>query len=71
LRSDWKIDSSRNDLAACANGSLYVRREARTTTIDDQRSESLDFHELAVWQLRAALEAAFAAGLAAVKEDQP
>jgi len=31
-------------------------------TLDTRRSDSLDFHELAVWQLRDALEAAYRAG---------
>jgi hypothetical protein len=48
-----------------------AREKLGLGTLETQRSDSLDFHELAVWQLRAALEAAFAAGLAAVKEDQP
>jgi len=31
-------------------------------TLLTRKSDSLDFHEVAVWQLRAALEAAFEAG---------
>jgi len=31
-------------------------------TLDTRRADSLDFHELGVWQLRAALEAAYRAG---------
>lgn len=31
-------------------------------TLKERRSDSLDFHELPVWTIRAALEAAFAAG---------
>jgi hypothetical protein len=34
-------------------------------TLDTRKSDSLDFHEHAVWQLKAALEAAFNAGLEA------
>lgn len=33
-------------------------------TLETRNSDSLDFHEVAVWSIRAALEAAFAAGLA-------
>lgn len=40
------------------------------STLDTRRSDSLDFHDLAVWQLRAALEAAYRAELAAAKEDR-
>lgn len=35
------------------------------STLDTQNSDSLDFHEMAVWSIKAALEAAFAAGKAA------
>jgi hypothetical protein len=35
--------------------------------IETRRSDSLDFHDVAVWSVRAALEAAFRAGLAAAK----
>ena len=31
-------------------------------TLDTRRSDSLDFHDLAVWQIRKALEAAYEAG---------
>lgn len=31
-------------------------------TLEERRRDSLDFHELAVWQIRKALETAFEAG---------
>lgn len=31
-------------------------------TLETRNNDGLDFHELAVWSIRAALEAAFAAG---------
>ena len=31
-------------------------------TLETRNSDSLDFHEIAVWNLRAALEAAYKAG---------
>lgn len=31
-------------------------------TLDTRKSDRLDFHELAVWQIKAALEAAYNAG---------
>ena len=43
-------------LANIAETILYL------DTLDTRKSGSLDFHELAVWQIRAALEAAYAAG---------
>lgn len=33
-------------------------------TLETRKSDSLDFHDLAVWQIREALEAAYAAGRA-------
>ena len=36
-------------------------------TLDTRSSDSLDFSEQAVWTLKAALEAAYAAGLASAK----
>jgi len=46
-----------------------AREKLRVPTLRTQRSDSLDFHEVAVWELRAALEAAFEAGKSA-KESQ-
>lgn len=37
-------------------------------TLEERRSDSLDFHEVSVWNIRAALEAAFAAGQTAGRE---
>ena len=43
-------------------------------TLDTRHSDSLDFHDLAVWSLREALEAAYQAGIEqgrkATKSDQ-
>jgi hypothetical protein len=36
-------------------------------TLETRNSDSLDFHDVAVWSIRAALEAAFAAGQAATR----
>jgi len=36
-------------------------------TLEARNSDSLDFHDVAVWSIRAALEAAFAAGQAAAR----
>ncbi len=37
-------------------------RILRLETLERRRSDQLDFHELAVWQIKEALEAAFDAG---------
>lgn len=43
-----------------------IERIARETlgleTLETRKSDSLDFHDLAVWQIQKALQAAFAAG---------
>jgi hypothetical protein len=36
-------------------------------TLDTRRSDSLDFHDLSVWQIRKALDAAYEAGLNATR----
>ena len=36
-------------------------------TLETRSSDSLDFHDVAIWAIRNALEAAFAAGQAAAK----
>ena len=36
-------------------------------TLDTRHSDSLDFHDLAVWQIEAALRAAYEAGAASEK----
>ena len=39
----------------------------RLQTLETRNSDGLDFHDVAVWSIRAALEAAFAAGQAATR----
>lgn len=41
-----------------------AREELGLETLDARHSDALDFHELAVWQIRQALLKAYAAGLA-------
>ena len=38
----------------------------RIETLETRRSDSLDFHDIAVWELKSALEAAYRAGQANV-----
>ena len=38
----------------------------RIETLETRRSDSLDFHEVAIWELKSALEAAYRAGQASV-----
>jgi hypothetical protein len=40
----------------------------QTETLETRRMDRLDFHEVAVWEIRAALEAAYKAGAASVKK---
>jgi len=39
-----------------------ARRELRVPTLDERKSDSLDFHEVDVWSLRRALRSAYRAG---------
>ena len=39
----------------------------RLETLETRNSDRLDFHDVAVWSIRATLEAAFAAGQAATR----
>jgi hypothetical protein len=45
-----------------------AQRHLRIETLQTRRSDSLDFHDVSVWCLRDALEAAFNAGLQAAEE---
>lgn len=49
-------------LAGIAQKHLFIE------TLEERKSDSLDFHEVSVWGVKAALEAAYAAGLAAAQE---
>ncbi len=51
-------------LAAIAKETLHI------DTLETRKSDSLDFHDVAVWSVKAALEAAYRAGLAAAKGDR-
>jgi hypothetical protein len=51
-------------LAAIAKTMLHI------DTLETRKSDSLDFHDVAVWSVKAALEAAYRAGLAAAKEER-
>jgi len=51
-------------LAAIAKETLHI------DTLETGKSDSLDFHDVAVWSVKAALEAAYRAGLAAAKGER-
>jgi hypothetical protein len=51
-------------LAAIAKETLHI------DTLETRKSDSLDFYDVAVWSVKAALEAAYRAGLAAAKEER-
>jgi hypothetical protein len=57
-RMQTNKDSIENLLEQIARAKLGI------ATLKTQSSDSLDFHEVAVWRLREALEAAFEAGKA-------
>lgn len=45
-----------------------ARKHLRIETLEARNSDSLDFTEVAVWGVKAALQAAYEAGLAAGKD---
>lgn len=45
-----------------ANLEKIARETLGLETLETRKSDSLDFHDLAVWQIQKALQAAFAAG---------
>jgi len=49
-------------MAGIAKEHLFIE------TLEERKSDSLDFHEVSVWGIQAALESAYAAGLAAARE---
>ena len=51
-----------NLMADIAQKHLFIE------TLEERKSDSLDFHEVSVWGVKAALETAYAAGLAAARE---
>ena len=58
------------ELAQTAPDDLLVsiaRRHLHIETLEERKSDSLDFHDVSVWGVKAALEAAYAAGMAAIR----
>ncbi len=47
-----------------------AKEQLRIDTLETRNSDSLDFHDVAVWSVKAALEAAYRLGLAAAKEER-
>jgi len=45
-----------------------ARHHLRLVTLEPRNSDSLDFHDVSVWGVRAALEAAYKAGFEAGKK---
>ena len=48
-----------------------ARNQLLIPTLETRRSDALDFHEVAVWQLKSALEAAFDAGVRSASSTSP
>lgn len=55
-------DEPQDEAVAEAAVAEIARRVLRLATLETRNSDSLDFHELAVWSIREALTAAYAAG---------
>lgn len=63
-RPSKKVPTLDELLAAIAKETLHI------DTLETRKSDSIDFHDVAVWSVKAALEAAYRAGLAAAKEER-
>lgn len=68
LRRDYQQVESRTALLDSlgdqdAQLAQIAKKHLRVETLETRRSDSLDFHEVSVWGLKAALEEAFKAGL--------
>ena len=48
-----------------------AREHLHIETLAERKSDRLDFHEVAVWSVKAALEAAYQAGIAAGRPSEP
>ena len=46
---------------------ITLRHFPNIETLETRNSDGLDFHDVAIWAIRSALEAAFAAGQAATR----
>lgn len=60
-KKDPRVDEP---LAAIAKETLHI------DTLETRKSDTLDFHDVAVWSVKAALDAAYRAGLAAAREER-
>lgn len=60
-------DTGTRQESAAAQAAIrsIARRHLNLETLDTRHSDALDFHELATWNIREALLAAYAAGAAA------
>jgi hypothetical protein len=65
------LDAVLDRLAPPETAESAITHIARTTlgleTLETRRSDRLDFHDLAVWQIKQALQAAYEAGRASAK----
>lgn len=61
-------DQTRNN--ARQTISTIAREVLDLETLETRKRDSLDFHELSVWQIREALEAAYEAGRQSTRKDR-
>ena len=64
----WVVKTIAKVAGAVVQGIVDIaKRHFFVETLDTRNSDGLDFHDVAVWSIRAALIEAYAAGLAAAK----
>jgi hypothetical protein len=64
------MNASHDDTARTAAIRTIAARELGIETLETRRSDSLDFHDVAVWTLEAALVAAYEAGRGAARRER-
>ena len=66
FRGRANVTSMKTPLTATAKANATIEKIAREVldleTLETRKMDSLDFHDLAVWEIRKALEAAYEAG---------
>jgi len=63
MNKDEKKQTAPDDLLAS-----IARKHLSIETLETRKSDSLDFHDVSVWGVKVALEAAYTAGIAAARE---
>jgi hypothetical protein len=70
MRRELDMDSEKELTAQCLAVAEIAHRVFGLKSLDTQNSDSLDFKDFSIWQIEAALNAAYEAGRAAGKKNK-